>query len=223
MPSTPQSQARHWLRAVAREGAHYTSGLPVHDDGPYGSTEPAVYHYRYEHADYLYTEEYIAVDAARSTATLAVRWVADGEDDVGPYQPPTGPDNPAAGYGDVYLAETGGVAQNHRRAAACGTRAALALAAPTGDQGHHRGHPDRPRRHRLGDPRPGRHHPRSRRPAISTPRARPHAHLGGDAAPHTVVLRRRPRRRRLAGGGRGVRGAAARLRRREPPGEEEMT
>lgn len=85
-----------------------------------------------------------------------------------------------------------------------------------------RGHPDRPRRQQWGDPRPGRR-PRGRRPAVSTPRARPHAHLGGDAAPYTVVLRRRPRRRRLAGGGRGVRGAAVRLRRREPLGEEEMT
>ena len=133
MASTPQSQARSRLRAAAREGAHYISGLPVHDDGPYESIESAAYHYRYEHADYLYTEEYIAVDTARSTATLAVRWVADSEHDAGPYQHPTGPDSPAAGYGDVYLAETGGVAQHHRRAAACGIRAALALAAEYDD------------------------------------------------------------------------------------------
>lgn len=128
MPSTPQSQARQWLRAVAREGAHYVSGLPVYDDGPYASLESAAYHYGYEHRDDLYMEEYIAVDPARRTATLAVRWVADGEYDAGPYQPPAAPDDPAAGYGDATLAETGGVAARYRRQVAAGIRAAIALA-----------------------------------------------------------------------------------------------
>nr|DAF20664.1 MAG TPA: hypothetical protein [Caudoviricetes sp.] len=32
MPSTPQSQARSRLRAVAREGAHYIADLPLYDD-----------------------------------------------------------------------------------------------------------------------------------------------------------------------------------------------
>ena len=78
MASTPQSQARRGLRAVAREGAHYISSLPVYEDEPYASLESAAYHYGREHRDDLYMEEYIAVDAARRTATLAVRRVADG-------------------------------------------------------------------------------------------------------------------------------------------------
>lgn len=133
MASTPQSQARSRLRAVAREGAHYISSLPVYDDDPYGSIESAIYHYEYEHRDGLYMEEYIAVDPARRTATLAVRWVAGGEYDAGPYQPPAGPDDPHAGYGDVTLDHVGGVAQCYRRAVACGIRAALALAAELDD------------------------------------------------------------------------------------------
>lgn len=133
MPSTPQSQARSRLRAVAREGAHYIATLPLYDDDPHGSIESAVYHYGYEHADYLYAEEYIAVDPARRTATLAVRWVADGDYDAGAYQGPASPDTPAATYGDVTLDETSRVAACYRREVAAGIRAALALAAERDD------------------------------------------------------------------------------------------
>lgn len=129
MASTPQSQALSRLRAVAREGAHYISSLPVYEDEPYASLESAAYHYGREHRDDLYMEEYVAVDPARRTATLAVRWVADGEYDAGPYQSPAAPDDPAAGYGDAYLSETGGVAARYRRQVAAGICAALALAA----------------------------------------------------------------------------------------------
>lgn len=132
MPSTPQSQARHWLRAVAREGARYVASLPVYDDGPYASLEAAAHHYRHEHRDGLYTEEYIRVDAASHTAALAVRWVTDDDTATG-YQPPAGPDDPHAGYGDMTLDHVGGVAQRYRRAAAAGIRAALALEADRDD------------------------------------------------------------------------------------------
>lgn len=126
MASTPQSQARSHLRDVAREGAHYISSLPVYEDGPYASLESAAYHY--EHRDGLYMEEYIRVDAAWHTATLAVRWVAD-DDDALAYQPPEAPDSLAAGYGDVTLPETDGVAARYRWQVVAGVRAALALAA----------------------------------------------------------------------------------------------
>lgn len=132
MASTPQSQARSRLRAVAREGARYVASLPVYEDAPYASLEAAAHHYRHEHRDGLYMEEYIAVDPARRAATLAVRWVSDGDTATG-YQPPAGPDGPHAGYGDVTLDHVGGVAQRHRRAVACGIRAALALAAERDD------------------------------------------------------------------------------------------
>ena len=126
MASTPQSQARSLLRAVARAGAHYIISLPVYEDGPYASLEDAAYHY--EHRDGLYMEEYIRVDTARRTATLAVRWVSAG-DDAATYQPPAAPDDLAAGYGDVTLSETGGVAARYRRQVAAGVCAAIALAA----------------------------------------------------------------------------------------------
>ena len=77
MASTPQSQARQWLRAVAREGARYVASLPAYEDAPYASLEAAAHHYRHEHRDGLYLEEYIRVDTARRPATLAVRWVSD--------------------------------------------------------------------------------------------------------------------------------------------------
>lgn len=41
MPTTPQSQARRWLRTVAREGARYVSDLPIYDDEPYACMEAA--------------------------------------------------------------------------------------------------------------------------------------------------------------------------------------
>lgn len=107
MASTPQSQARQWLRAVA-------------------------HHYRHEHRDGLYLEEYIRVDTARRPATLAVRWVSDDGTATG-YQPPAGPDDPHAGYGDTTLDHVGGVAQRHRRAVACGIRAALAMTGERND------------------------------------------------------------------------------------------
>ena len=129
MAATPQSQARSLLRAVARAGAHYIISLPVYEDGPYASLEDAADHYGREHRDDLYMEEYIAVDPARRTATLAVRWVADGDDDAAAYQPPAAPDDPAAGYGDAYLSETDGVATRYRRQVAAGICAAIALAA----------------------------------------------------------------------------------------------
>lgn len=129
MSSTPQSQARSRLREVARAGAHYIISLLVYEDGPYASLEDAAYHYGREHRGDLYMEEYIAVDPARRTATLAVRWVADGDDDALAYQPPAAPDDPAAGYGDAYLSETDGVATRYRRQVAAGISAALALAA----------------------------------------------------------------------------------------------
>lgn len=132
MASTPQSQARQRLRAVAREGAHYIASLPVCEDAPYASLEAAACHYRHEHRDGLYMEEYIRVDAARHAAALAVRWVSD-DDGAAAYQPPASPDDPHAGYGDMTLDHVGGVAQCYRRAAAAGIRAALALAADRDD------------------------------------------------------------------------------------------
>lgn len=131
MPSTPQSQARRWLRAVAREGARYIADLPLYDDEPYACMEGAACHYG--HDDSLYMEEYIAVDPAHRTATLAVRWITDGDYDADAYQGPASPDDPAAGYGDVTLDETGGVAALCRREVAAGIRAALALASEYGD------------------------------------------------------------------------------------------
>lgn len=133
MPTTPQSQARRWLRTVAREGARYVSGLPIYDDEPYSLMQSAACHYSYERDDSLYMEEYIAVDAVHLTATLAVRWVTDGDYDAGAYQGPLGPDDPAAGYGDVSLDETGGVAARYRQDVAAGIRAALARAAEYDD------------------------------------------------------------------------------------------
>lgn len=125
MPSTPQSQARRWLRTVARKGARYISELPIYDDEPYALLQAAACHYDYDHDDSLYTEEYIWVDTAQMTATLVVRWITDGDYDAGDYQGPTAPDDPHAGYGDVHLHCTGGVAQHHRREVAAGIRAAL--------------------------------------------------------------------------------------------------
>ena len=87
----------------------------------------------YGHSDTLYTEEYIAVDPTRRTATLAVRWVTDGDYDADAYQGPTSPDDPAAGYGDVTLDEVSGVAARCRREVAVGIRAALALASECDD------------------------------------------------------------------------------------------
>lgn len=133
MTTTPQSQARRWLRTVAREGARYVSDLPIYDDEPYACTEAAAYHYDYEHDDALYVEEYIAVDPVHRTATLAVRWVTDGDYDGGAYQGPGDQDDPAAGYGDVHLSEVTGVSAEHRRQVAAGIRAALALAAEYDD------------------------------------------------------------------------------------------
>ena len=132
MASTTQSQARQWLRAVAREGARYVASLPAYEDAPYASLEAAAHHYRHEHRDGLYLEEYIRVDTARRPATLAVRWVSDDGTATG-YQPPAGPDDPHAGYGDTTLDHVGGVAQRHRRAVACGIRAALALTGERND------------------------------------------------------------------------------------------
>ena len=129
MPSTPQSQARHWLRTVAREGARSIADLPIVDDEPYASLEAAACHYGYEGRDDLYMEEYIWVDVSHLTATLAVRWVADGDYDADAYQGPGDQDDPGAGYGDVHLDRVSGVAQRYRRSVAAGIRAALALAA----------------------------------------------------------------------------------------------
>lgn len=131
MSTTPQSQARRWLRTVAREGARYVADLPLYDDEPYACMEAAACHYG--HSDTLYTEEYIAVDPTRRTATLAVRWVTDGDYDADAYQGPTSPDDPAAGYGDVTLDEVSGVAARCRREVAVGIRAALALASECDD------------------------------------------------------------------------------------------
>lgn len=131
MPSTPQSQARRWLRTVAREGACYVADLPLYDDEPYACMGAAACHYG--HSDTLYTEEYIAVDPVRRTATLAVRWVTDGDYDAGAYQRPGDQDDPGAGYGDVHLDRVSGVAQHYRRQVAAGIRAALALATECDD------------------------------------------------------------------------------------------
>lgn len=128
MTTTPQSQARRWLRTVAREGARYVADLPIYDDEPYACMEAAACHYDYEHDDALYVEEYIAVDPVRRTATLAVRWITDGDYDAGAYQGPGDQDDPGAGYGDVHLDRVSGVAQRDRRSVAAGIRAALALA-----------------------------------------------------------------------------------------------
>ena len=133
MTTTPQPQARRWLRAVAREGARYVEDLPLYDDEPYALMSAAACHYGYEHDDSLYREEYIAVDPVHRTATLAVRWVTDGDYDAGAYQGPASPDDPAAGYGDVTLDEVSGVAARYRREVAAGIRAALALASECGD------------------------------------------------------------------------------------------
>lgn len=133
MSTTPQSQARRWLRTVAREGARYVTDLPIYDDEPYASLEAAACHYDYEHDGSLYVEEYIMVDPAHRTATLAVRWVTDGDYDAGAYQGPASPDAPAAGYGDVTLDEVSGVAARCRREVAAGIRAALALASECDD------------------------------------------------------------------------------------------
>lgn len=133
MPSTHQSQARRWLRAVAREGARYVSELSVVDDEPYASLEAAACHYGYEGRDDLYMEEYIWVDVSQMTATLAVRWVSDGDYDDGAYRGPEDPDCEEPGYGDVRLDCVGGVAQHYRRQVAAGIRAALALASELDD------------------------------------------------------------------------------------------
>lgn len=133
MPSTPQSQARHRLRTVAREGARSIADLPIVDDEPYASLEAAACHYGYEGRDDLYMEEYIWVDVSHLTATLAVRWVADGDYDAGAYRGPEDPDYEEPGYGDVHLDCIGGVAQHYRRSVAAGIRAALALAAELDD------------------------------------------------------------------------------------------
>lgn len=133
MTTTPQSQARHWLRTVAREGARYIADLPIYDDEPYASLEAAACHYDYEHDGSPYVEEYIMVDPAHRTATLAVRWVTDGDYDADAYQGPTSPDDPAAGYGDVTLDEVSGVAEYYRLQVTAGIRAALALASERDD------------------------------------------------------------------------------------------
>ena len=133
MPSTYKYQARQWLRAVAREGARYVSELSVVDDEPYASLEAAACHYDHEGRDDLYMEEYIWVDVGRMAATLAVRWVADGDYDAGAYQGPGDQDDPGAGYGDVHLDRVSGVAQRYRRSVAAGIRAALALASELDD------------------------------------------------------------------------------------------
>lgn len=123
MPSTDQSRARRWLRTVARGGADDIADLPVLDDEPYSWANDAAYHYL-DH-DSLWMEEHIWVDTAARTATLAVRWYADGDYDAGAYQGPEDEDDPHAGYGDVHLHCTGGVAQHHRYEVAAGIRAAL--------------------------------------------------------------------------------------------------
>ncbi len=133
MPSTPQSQARHLLRTIARQGARYISGLSVVDDEPYASLEAAACHYDYEGRDDLYMEEHIWVDVGRMAATLAVRRVADGDYDAGAYRGPGDQDNPGAGYGDVHLDRVSGVTQRYRRSVAAGIRAALTLAAELDD------------------------------------------------------------------------------------------
>lgn len=73
------------------------------------------------------------MDPVHRTATLAVRWITDGDYDAGAYQGPTSPDDPTAGYGDVTLDEVSGVAEHYRRQVAAGIRAALALAAEYDD------------------------------------------------------------------------------------------
>lgn len=133
MPSTPQAQARHRLRTIAREGARSIADLPIVDDEPYASLEAAACHYGHEGQDDLYMEEYIWVDVSHLTATLAVRWVADGGYDAGAYRGPEDPDCEGPGYGDVHLDRVSGVAQHYRRQVAAGIRAALALAAELDD------------------------------------------------------------------------------------------
>lgn len=47
MTTTPQSQARSWLRWIARHwSADRIADLPVYDDEPYSLGGDAYYHYR---------------------------------------------------------------------------------------------------------------------------------------------------------------------------------
>lgn len=124
MTTTPQSQARSWLRWIAR---HWSVGriadLPVYDDEPYSLGGDAYYHYRGLHETDLYMSEYIYVDDG--VATLTVRWYRDSIDGVYAASDEAD-DNEGATYGDVDMAHTTRIAAVHRERVAEGVRAALA-------------------------------------------------------------------------------------------------
>ena len=124
MTTTPQSQARSWLRWIARHWSiDRIADLPVYDDEPYSLGEDAYYHYRGLHETDLYMSEYIYVDDG--VATLTVRWYRDsvGDDYSAADE---GDDDLCAAYGDVDMAHTTRIAAVHRERVAKGVRAALA-------------------------------------------------------------------------------------------------
>lgn len=124
--STPQSQARDWLRWIARHwSVEDIAQLPVYDDEPYSLGEDAYYHYHHLHETDLYTSEYIYVSTADRTATLTVRWYRDTSGDA--YAAADEEvDCPECDYGDVDMAHTARIAAVHRERVAEGVRAALA-------------------------------------------------------------------------------------------------
>lgn len=123
MTTTPQSQARSWLRWIARHWSiDRIADLPVYDDEPYSLGEDAYYHYRGLHETDLYMSEYIYVDDG--VATLTVRWYRDSDgDDYSAADEEM--DRPDADHGDVDMAHTTRIAVTHRERVAEGVRAAL--------------------------------------------------------------------------------------------------
>lgn len=126
MATTPQSQARSWLRWIARHwSAARIADLPVYSDEPYSLGGDAYYHYRGLHETDLYMSEYIYVDTSTREASLTVRWYLDR--DACAYQAAGASDDPTYDYGDVDMAHTTRIAATHRERVAVGVRAALAL------------------------------------------------------------------------------------------------
>lgn len=124
MTTTPQPQARSWLRWIARHwSTSRIADLPVYSDEPYSLGGDAYYHYRGLHETDLYMSEYIYVDDG--VATLTVRWYRDSVgDDYSAADEET--DRPDADHGDVDMAHTTRIAATHRERVAEGVRAALA-------------------------------------------------------------------------------------------------
>lgn len=123
MTTTPQSQARSWLRWIARHwSAARIADLPVYSDEPCLGEDA---YYRGPHETDLYMSEYIYVDTSRQTATLTVRWYLARDADA--YQAVDAGDDPVYDYGDVCMEYTSRIAATHRERVAAGVRAALAM------------------------------------------------------------------------------------------------